>query len=294
MTSDWPGLLDAGDPAAARAVWQEKFSIDSDSLEATWELAEIEERWGDALFFSGEDGAAMHYQAAWRALMPLGTVFSSWEEGQRRMEAYGRVSVKLQAIDPYGKARAGNSAQAHPNFHAVELPANPAPEPVKLEPGPQQSSPAVERQQSDLARVLHSDDHWRHYDLGSRWRETGKELAAIFPESARCAYRWSVDYFELYNRAWNAHMPASRWDSDGGEEIMEVQRMMKALDDSPPGPPPPAWIEALVAGDWRRAWAALGGTVLPPEFNAAAELLSEASRIAGEKPDTPELSGSQA
>jgi len=38
MTSDWSALLDAGEPAQARAVWQEKFSADSDSLEATWEL----------------------------------------------------------------------------------------------------------------------------------------------------------------------------------------------------------------------------------------------------------------
>jgi hypothetical protein len=283
MTSDWPALLDAGDPAAARAVWQDKFSTDRDSLEATWELAEIEERWGDSLFFSGVDGAAMHYQAAWRALMPLGTVFSSWEEGERRMEAYGRVSLKLQAIDPYGKARTGNSAQRHPNFHAVEPPAKPALEPMKPAPGPAKNSPLVERQQSDLARILHSDDHWRHYDLASRWREIGKELAAAFPEGARQAYRWSVDYFVLYNQAWNAHMPASRFDSDGGEEIMEVQHMMKALDDSPPGPPLPTWIEALLAGDWQRALAALGDSVPPPEFEEAADLLSEANRTAGEK-----------
>ena len=102
-----------------------------------------------------------------------------------------------------------------------------------------------------------------------------------------------MDYFNLYNRAWTTHLPASRWDSDGGEEIMEVQRMMASLAGSAPGGPLPSWIEALVAGDWQRALAALGDAAPPPEFKAAAALLSEASHAAGEKGDAPEISGSQ-
>jgi len=282
-TSHWAALLDAGDPAAARAAWQEKFPAESDSPQATWELAEIEERWGDSLFFAGEAGAAVHYQAAWRALAPLGTVFSSWQEGERRMEAYARVTVKLQAIDPYGRARAGNGGQPHPNFHAIEPPAKPAPEPgkpapepVKPPPQPAKVSTPVERQGSDLARLFQSDDHWRHYELASIWREAGQELAAAFPDGARLAYLWSVDYFNLYNQAWTAHGSASRWDSDGGREITEVQGMMASLAGPAPGAPPPSWIEALLAGDWQRALAALGDSAPPPEFKAAAELLSKA------------------
>ena len=101
-----------------------------------------------------------------------------------------------------------------------------------------------------------------------------------------------MDYFNLYNRAWTTHLPASRWDSDGGEEIMEVQRMMASLAGRAPGGPLPPWVEALLAGDWQRAWATLGDTP-PPEFKAAAALLSEASHAAGEKGDAPEISGSQ-
>ena len=274
----WAALLKAGDPAAARAAWQEKFSAGSDSLDATWELAEIEERWGDSLFFAGETGAAPHYQAAWKALVPPGEVFSSRPEYDRRMEAYGRITVKLQAIDPYGKARAGNTGLPHPNFHAIEPPPKPAPEPVNPTPQPAKTIRA-ERQQSDFARLFQSGDHWRHYGLASKWREAGKELAPVFPEGARRAYYWSVDYFNLYNRAWSAHLPASRWDSDGGEEITEVRRMMDALPADPTDTPLPVWVEALLAGDWQRASAALG-EASPPGFKGAAELLSEARRAA--------------
>ena len=49
MTSDSTALMAAGDFAGARAAWQDN---PADSLAASWELAEIEERWGDALFFA--------------------------------------------------------------------------------------------------------------------------------------------------------------------------------------------------------------------------------------------------
>ena len=75
-------------------------------LEGTWELAETEELLGDSLFFNGESGAAVHYQAAQRALMPLGVVFSSREENDRRMEAFQRIVTKLYGIGGDGKARA--------------------------------------------------------------------------------------------------------------------------------------------------------------------------------------------
>ncbi len=274
-TAHWAEILDAGDPAAARAAWQQDFAADGDSPQATWELAEIEERWGDALFFAGESGAAAHYQAAWRALAPPGARFSSLEESERRMAAYARVTVKLQAIDPHGKARTGNSGEPHPNFHAIELP-KPAPEPVKPAPEAVEAPPPVPRQQSGFADLFRMSDHWRHCGLGAKWRDAGRELAAAFPEAARCAYQWSLDYFTLYNQAWTAHLPASRWDPDGGEDIEEVQSLMSCLGDNRPDAALPAWVEALLAGDWQRASAALGDTVAPPEFKAVAAVLSVA------------------
>ena len=72
MTPDWTALLAIGDFSAARAAWQEKSEASADSPEASWELAEIEERWGDAFFFAGEPGAAAHFQAARTALVAAG------------------------------------------------------------------------------------------------------------------------------------------------------------------------------------------------------------------------------
>jgi hypothetical protein len=78
--SSHAALLDAGDYDGAQAAWRAEFSGREDSLEASWELAEIEERWGDSICFSGESGSAGHYQAAQRALVPPGAMFSSSEE----------------------------------------------------------------------------------------------------------------------------------------------------------------------------------------------------------------------
>ena len=70
--ADWATLLGEGDFAGARAACQQKIAGRADSPEASWELAEVEERWGDSLFFAGETGAAEHYHAARTALVPPG------------------------------------------------------------------------------------------------------------------------------------------------------------------------------------------------------------------------------
>jgi hypothetical protein len=153
-----------------------------------------------------------------------------------------------------------------------------------------QSPPLESSEPADLARQPEASDHWRHYDLACQWRDAGKEFSAVFPNAARRAFQLSVDHFELYNQAWIAHAPASRWDSDGGQEIVEVQDMMRSLDDVPAGAQAPAWIEAMLAGDWPRALAAFGDTAPPPEFSAAAKLLSDVSRSAPETSDaTPAI-----
>jgi hypothetical protein len=276
-TSDWAARLDEGDFSGARAEWQERFGAGSESLDASWALAEVEERWGDELFFAVEAGAAGHYHAAQRALAPPGTQFSSGEENDRRMEAYARVTEKLYAVDPYGRAREGHGGRPHPNSQRTLPRVAPALPSIPVRPALRTSQP------TEFAKLFQGGDHWRYHELGNQWRDAGQALAGSYPDGARRAYAWSLHYFELYNQAWSAHLPASRWDSDGGEEMVEVQDLMQGLAASSAGARLPAWVEALLAGEWRQALSALGDH--PPEalFQPIAVLLAEACRAGSDR-----------
>ena len=69
-------LLGEGDYTGARAACNEKFAGRADDPESSRGFAEVEERWGDALFFAGESGAAEHYYAAQAALVLRGLQFT--------------------------------------------------------------------------------------------------------------------------------------------------------------------------------------------------------------------------
>jgi hypothetical protein len=247
--------------------------------EASWELAALEECRGDALFFADEAGAASHYRAACAALLPPGRMWDSREENDRRMEAHRRVTEKLYAIDPYGKAREGHNGQPHPAFRPPE------PKPTIAE---RRAAAQALRRDNDIrktewASLFRDAGHWQFYELAGKWRDAGDALAASHPTAARCAFAWSLFYFEEYNREWTAHLPASRWDSDGGIEMSEVQERCDSLAAADAGDSLPAWIESLLAGDWRAAQVELGAGV-PPEWRPLGALLDEAGRAAGVLP----------
>jgi hypothetical protein len=98
-------------------------------------------------------------------------------------------------------------------------------------------------------------------------------------------------YYECYNREWTAHLPASRWDTDGGPDMMEVQELIDSLPSDGPATPLPAWIEHLLDGHWR---AALDGvcTDPPPAFQPLIALLNEARHAAG-IPGLPKDTGTE-
>jgi hypothetical protein len=284
--TDWKALLGDGDYTGARAACKERFAGRADDPESSWELAEVEERWGDALFFAGESGAAEHYHAAQAALVPQGVQFTSLEENDRRMSAYQRVANKLYAMDPYGRPRPGHDGRPHPNSSRVRPRAKDTFDPS--EPSiEEQPSPVLElrettpMEQSEYARLFQNSEHWHHYDLGNSWREAGNALAGWYPEGARRAYSWSIHYFELYGKAWTAHLPASRWDSDGYEEAIEVQNLTNSLVANPSEPTVPAWMRALLAGDWQRALVTAGDAPPAPEWRCLTMLLVGACQAAG-------------
>lgn len=283
---DWGTPLEQGDFAAALESWAQAFAADPASMEATWLLAEIEERWGDSFFFATRSGAAGHYHATLRALVPQGVQLTSAEENNRRMLAHGRVVNKLYAIDGSGRPRTGHDAQPHPN-------SRPVPPPVVMEEVPPKPSIAErcetvrqarsqrERSQTPLGQLFRDSGHWRFHDLGRLWAQAGTALAPNWPAEANRAYSWSLHFFGLYNREWSANLPASRWDSDGCQEMAEVQGLIDALGPALVREPCPAWILALLEGDWRGAWEEFGETVCPPELEPLLKLMIQAQIASG-------------
>ena len=82
MMANWAVLLAEGDFYGARALCRQQFAEGADDPDSSWDLAEVEELWGDALFFAAEAGAAAHYQAAQAALFPTGMQFTSSDENR--------------------------------------------------------------------------------------------------------------------------------------------------------------------------------------------------------------------
>jgi hypothetical protein len=272
-----------------------------DPLEGTWELAESEELIGDSLFFTGQPGAAGHYQAAQRALMPLGVLFTSREENDRRMEAFQRIVTKLYGIGGDGMARSSHDGQPHPNYipppppppveppadipvipDLVEAPVEP-PAQIPLTPAlvKQMMREAKARAESELGKTLTTDNWWIDYRVATLWFEAAKILGPNYPTEARAACDWSLDHYNAYGEAWSAHLPASRWDSDGGWERCEVSDFKKTLSPEPSSSTAPEWIGLLIAGDWRKSLAATEGDETAKEFQPMIDILTEASKAAG-------------
>ncbi|QOY90761.1 hypothetical protein [Paludibaculum fermentans] len=287
-STDWAALLDQGEFSAALDAWRAGFAASADSLEATWARAEIEERWGDSFFFARQAGASAHFHAALGALVPQGMMFTSLEENDRRMEAHGRVMNKLYAVDGSGLPRPGNDGVPHPNAKLASPPPRrvtvaEAPEIVERRAAVLRARAERKRQELPAAALFRDAGHWQHHLLGQMWSDAGHALAVDLPDEARSAYTWSQHYFELYNAAWSANLPASRWDSDGGQEIMEVQEAVSALGIRTSEIDCPAWIDALLDGGWQEALAALGAQVPPPEFQTLAKILAAICQAAGEE-----------
>jgi hypothetical protein len=261
-------------------------------MDETWETAEQEELLGDSLFFAGEVGAALHYQLAQRALMPPGVMFDSDEESDRRMEAYQRIVTKLYGIGGDGRARSTHDGQPHPRF--VMPPAPPVPEVVEpplplpeTEPTPPplpETEPATVSRiwaPTELSRVLATNDWWANHGLGDKWFEAAKLLAEKYPSESALACEWSLHYFGKYAESWAAHLPASRWDSDGGLEMEGVSRLKKSLPTSPSPTPPALWILSLVAGDWRQSLATFD-PASARDFPPLVGILKQASKSGGQ------------
>lgn len=241
-------------------AWQRKYPAGLETLEASWELAAIEESYGDTLFAAADPEARPHFLASQRALMPLGVRFEDRAENDRRMEAFQRLVEKLASIGPDGRPR---------NWTPPPPPEPPVPAPVPPALAPQDGFP----------KLPQGDDPWASYQLANQWREAAASLAETYPDDARRAYQWSIHFFERYNKLWTAHLPASRWDSDGNQEMADVETAMRSLPPNSANSAVPEWVDDLLGGQWQRSLKSLGDSIPPSEFAALAKLLESVRRV---------------
>lgn len=244
-----------------------------ETLDESYRRAEEEELRGDALFFAGAAGAGAHYRAAQHALFPPGLRLEDAAENERRMALFGRLTQKLYEIGGDGRRRGSTDPVREPEPARTEPEPEPEPESRVLqeaayeerpepEPAPVIASARAVTQRSryeeelaptPLARLFGTDDHWGQYHLGQKWFAAAQHLADKYPGEAEQACRWSAYHFGNYNAEWSAHLPASRWDSDGIGEQEDAERLRASLPAADPDVVAPQWIRRLAAGDWRGA-----------------------------------------
>jgi hypothetical protein len=312
MAPRWSDHADAGDFAAASAAWAAEFAGRERDLDAGAALGELEERWGDWIWFACEAGAAAHYAAAQAALMPQGASFSDGDEAARRQEAFSRIVRKHQhGIGPDGLPRREASGLPHPRsvLRPPPAPTAPAPSPAPASgPGPTAAGlpttppspptppvrpPAVaadphaalsalaRRKPTDpLGLLVHGVGHWEQVDLGERWLAVAKALRGLDAAAARRALEQAWACFDRYHEAWIAGLPASRWDADYADTLQSVAAEIATLPAGRPGPGLPDW--ARLALELRLdAALAKAATSTEPVFAPLAELLATAKRLGG-------------
>ena len=171
-----------------------------------------------------------------------------------------------------------------------ELPAEPEPAPEERgAPADRDALPAAASAARSEARLFASElarafggGHWAEYAVAEAFAKGGYALASLSDEMAAVAYDWSLEFYTRYQRSWTAHLPASRWDSDGGSEMAAVEQRRAAL--TPVSKTLPPWIRWLLAGNLTRACAALPDERPADDFTPFLSLLAQAL-VGGGKPE---------
>lgn len=224
-----------------------------------------------------------------------------------RLEEIGAIGERLAAereaeaarprgILPFTWPAKEEDGEDTPEYELAEplLPAPPRPRPVLPPPvdtsfgisldrkprAPEPDPPPQPPARHDGWAELANDDHWRCYGLGSALREAGDLLSEFSDELAAEAYDRSLAFFEEYGRAWSANLPASRWDSDGGQEMMEVSARRGALRRVSKTVPP--WVRWVFEGNWQRALAALPDQHPGEQWKPLLKVLAYAPPVPGQ------------
>ena len=136
-----------------------------------------------------------------------------------------------------------------------------------------------------------SSDHWSQLASAEAWAAVAKLLEPAHPRAARVAWRHASRGYDAYCEAYDAHLPASRWDYDYGREAAAANEHATAPEPPPDPSPLPGWIDDALAGrldDAVRAAAPPHGDELA---TAVARALAVACDAAGRADDAARLRG---
>lgn len=106
-----------------------------------------------------------------------------------------------------------------------------------------------------MATVL-GQHHFDYLAYGERWEAVGDALRAAAPACAALAYDHAEAQYVAYDREWTAHLPASRFDADGGAWLAPLRVKQDALAAAGAPGAPTSWVESLCAGTIEAALAA--------------------------------------
>lgn len=62
-------------------------------------------------------------------------------------------------------------------------------------------------------------DHWTELAFAVRWERVAELLSEEDPAASRVAWSRAADGYKVYNEAWSAHLPSSRFDHDYEPEL---------------------------------------------------------------------------
>lgn len=307
--ASWDASLDVGDHDSAITAWQAVYSGREQESEARRARGDIEERSGDAHVVHDGLSAKGHYLRAAssmrEAMEAIARIPMGSREGDRTarardmqqcQDAYSRGFRKYQSISNQGRVDDLVGLQPHPassallahieHLRAERQTARGAQRrrlSALLDAPPDDPSAAAELAEamrgSAYARACGMGaDPMATWALGDRWMTAAQALANDWPASARRALAWSAWFFRTYNADWNAHLPASRWDSDGSEGYESADALRAELAGKPDCGEPPLWAHDLLAGRLpRRKLPPAGDGGEPSAFSPLFELLLAAA-----------------
>jgi hypothetical protein len=137
--------------------------------------------------------------------------------------------------------------------------------------------------------IFLSNDWFAQIGVAEAWAKAASALEPVDAGAARIAWSLAAHGYRIYCDAYDAHLPASRWDYDYGRECAEAETKARELPERPPSDALSEWGRLVLS---RRFSDALALVTARPEGAAERALLAVvvlALHHAGRKDDAERL-----
>jgi hypothetical protein len=123
-------------------------------------------------------------------------------------------------------------------------------------------------------------NHFQVLEVALRWERAACLLAERDPGAARLAWGHAIQAYDAYRKAYEAHMPASRWDHDFGPERSAAASRRREIGPCEPRSGLPGWLLHALEGRYTRAIGELAEGSLTPDERAVVALLAQLCSMA--------------